>query len=60
MDTAVTREREIKGLINACKYVNADNGLIITNDYEELINTENIEIQIVPAYKFMLNMDDYV
>lgn len=60
MDSADTKEREIKGLMNACKYVNASKGVIITNEYEESINLENIEIQIVPAYKFMLNMDDYV
>ncbi len=54
-----TLDREIKGLIKACKYVNSRQGLIIANDYEDKIEKDNIKIEIIPAFKFMLNMEKY-
>ena len=54
-----TLDREIKGLIKACKYVNSPQGLIIANDYEDKIEKDNIKIDIIPAFKFMLNMEKY-
>ena len=54
-----TIDREINGVIKACKYVNNKYGLIITNDYENKIEKDNITIDLVPAYKFMLDIEKY-
>ena len=54
-----TLDREIKGLIKACKYVNSRQGFIIANEYEDKIEKDDIKIDIIPAYKFMLNMEKY-
>lgn len=47
-----TRKRELNGLIEACRYVNATYGLVITNDHEEKLLHEGVEVEIVPAYKY--------
>ena len=47
-------EREIKGLKKFKKYANYDVALIITFDQEREING----IKVLPAYKFLLNVDD--
>ena len=50
-----TKQREVNGLIEACKFIDSDNGFIVTFDDEE--NTEEvnkIKINTIPAYKFML------
>jgi len=49
-----TKKREIDGLIECCKYFNCKKGFVITFDDEEFLAKENIEIYVVPAYKFML------
>jgi predicted AAA+ superfamily ATPase len=46
-----TRKREIKGLLNACKYFNLDNGVIITYDSEDEYIEDNIIIKVIPFYK---------
>ncbi len=48
-----TLKREIDGLLEAMKYLNARNGYIITYDEEDQLNIENKTIQIIPAYKFI-------
>ncbi len=58
-DYSGTIDREINGVIKACKYVNNKYGLIITNDYENKIEKDNITIELVPAYKYMLDMEKY-
>lgn len=51
-----TRQREIEGLMDACKRLSADEGFIITNSEEEDINWRGLSIKVVPAYKFMLTL----
>ncbi len=47
-----TKSRELKGIVNACKYFNLSRGVIVTYDSEDEIIFEDIEIQLVPFYKW--------
>jgi hypothetical protein len=49
-----TRKREIKGLLNACKNFNLDNGIIITYDSEDEYIEDGVKIQIIPFYKWVI------
>lgn len=49
---AKTRAREIKGLVRACQDFDLVNGVIITHDLEEDIVIDNIQIKIIPAWKY--------
>lgn len=49
-----TLKREIKGLLNACKYFNLNKGTIVTYDSEDEIVAENIKIELIPFYKLAL------
>ena len=54
-DWSVSREREIRGIAAAIEETGLANGLIITMDNEEIIETEKWKIQVIPAWKFALN-----
>ena len=49
-----TRKREIKGLLNACKNFNLDTGVIITYDSEDEYIEDDVKIQIIPFYKWVI------
>lgn len=49
-----TREREFKGLAEACRYLNVKEGIIISFDHEEEINYNGIGITAIPVYKYFL------
>lgn len=49
-----TKAREIAGLIAGAKYLNSQQGLIITLDQEEAFEQEDVHIQVLPAWKFLL------
>jgi len=49
-----TKKREIKGLIAACQYLNVNNGIIVTYEEEFTEIVSEINIKVIPAYKFML------
>ena len=53
MTDAETREREIKGLIEASSATGCDNMKIITSDYEAVLEIENKKIDVIPAWKWM-------
>jgi len=53
-----TRRREIKGLTAACKRFKLSKGMIITDDEEETILDDGIEIKVIPAFKFLLDFKD--
>ncbi|MCP4148646.1 MAG: ATP-binding protein [bacterium] len=55
LDNADTREREIKGLLAACKRFNLNKGWIIARDEEEEMDVSNVHIKVIPAYKFLLD-----
>lgn len=50
-----TREREIKGLLEASATTGCDNLLIITRDEESRLEKEGKAIQATPAWKWLLN-----
>ncbi|ASB50975.1 ATP-binding protein [Alkalitalea saponilacus] len=49
---SATRSREVKGLVNACKYLGVDHGTIITFDEEETISESSCKINVIPFYKY--------
>ena len=49
-----TKKREINGLLEAMKFHNLKNGLILTENTEEEITIENYKIIIMPIYKWLL------
>lgn len=53
-----TKNREIKGLANACKNFNLKSGLIITYDSEDEILHDNITINLIPFYKWVNNSNN--
>lgn len=52
MDTEATRQREIKALVKACKVTDSKKGFIITMDMEETIVEDEIDIEIIQAWKW--------
>ncbi|MBS1736765.1 MAG: ATP-binding protein [Bacteroidetes bacterium] len=52
MKTEETRQREVKGLLKACKATGARRGIIITYDTEEQMKIDGIRITILPAWKW--------
>ena len=49
-----TREREVNALIAMAKHINIDNMLIITYDEEETIQVDNLTINVLPVWKWLL------
>ncbi|MHB8279298.1 MAG: ATP-binding protein [Candidatus Humimicrobiaceae bacterium] len=49
-----TKNREEKGLINACKEFKLKRGLILTIDDENKYTVDGITIEIMPVYKYIL------
>ena len=54
MTDSDTREREIKGIIEASVFTGCDKLTIITRSEEGTIEIENRHIDIVPAWKWLL------
>lgn len=54
-----TCEREIDGLIEASKQTGTTNLLIITHEEENIIEKDGFKINVVPAWKFMLEKCDF-
>lgn len=50
-----TRKREIKGLLEASSVTGCDNLLIITDDEEKCIEVDGKKVNVVPAWKWLLN-----
>jgi predicted AAA+ superfamily ATPase len=48
-----TKNRELKGLIAACKYFRLNNGTIITFDTQDEIILDNINVSLIPFYKWV-------
>jgi len=47
-----TKNREIRGLLNACKNFNLSRGIIVTYDNEDEMVEDNIKIELIPFYKW--------
>jgi len=52
--TEENTEREIKGLISACKWLNKKAGMLLTYDQQKEMKKEGVEIRIVPVWKWLL------
>lgn len=48
------REREINGLVKACKWLAVNEGTIFTWDDEENFGAEGIDVKVVPVWKWMI------
>lgn len=55
MEYNETREREIKGLLEASSATGCDNLLIITDDEENSLEVDGKKVNVVPAWKWLLN-----
>jgi predicted AAA+ superfamily ATPase len=49
-----TRDREVKGLMEALVAYNLDEGLILTDDTEETVEQKGIRIRILPVWKWLM------
>lgn len=52
-----TREREIKGLLEASSATKCDNLLIITNDEKDTFQKVGKQIDVIPAWEWLLNKE---
>lgn len=50
-----TKEREIKGLVQACLKFSLSSGIILTFDHAEQMEHDGVQINIIPAWQFFLN-----
>ena len=50
-----TKKREVDGLIDALKEYKLNEGLILTLDYEERFIVDNLTIQILPIWKWLID-----
>ncbi|MEK6724976.1 MAG: ATP-binding protein [Deltaproteobacteria bacterium] len=50
-----TRQREVKGLIEAMKFLNLSEGYIITSELEEEIQEEGKTVRLLPLWKWLLS-----
>ena len=49
-----TRKREIEGLLDACKSYGLNKGIILTEDQEETLKENGVEIKVLPVWKWLL------
>ena len=52
--TEENKERELDGLILACKWLKTKKGTILTNDQEDEIKREGIRVKIIPVWKWLI------
>jgi len=50
-----TKEREVRALLKAMKHFGITDGLILTNDSEEVIQDNGVEIAVKPVWKWLLD-----
>ena len=52
---AITKKRELKGLMEACKKFNLKQGILISNvEFESNLKINNINIKTIPIYRWLL------
>jgi hypothetical protein len=54
MESPATREREVKGLIEAMKRLSLGESLILTAEAKEIIDTEAGRISVIPLWEWLL------
>lgn len=50
MEEPDTREREIRGLVEACKFLELKQGTIVTLEEDETFERDGVEIRVLPYY----------
>ena len=55
LENGKTKEREIRGLVEACLKINVKRGIIITFDQNEVLEYHDIKIEVIPVYQYFLN-----
>jgi hypothetical protein len=50
----LNRTREVEGVVEACKFLGVKRGLILTNEDEEELKFDEIIVDVIPAYKWLL------
>lgn len=57
LDLSSTKSRETGSLVSLCKHMdNISNPLIITMDTEETIDTDDLRIEVMPVWKWLIDM----
>lgn len=56
MQDSTTRQREIDGIVGASNVTKCDNLFIITHNEEDIIKQAGKTINVIPAWKWMLNL----
>lgn len=51
----LNRTRELEGVVEACKFLGVKRGLILTNEDEEVLKFDDIIVDVIPAYKWLLS-----
>src|SRR3989344_8834532 len=51
-----TMERELNGLLNACRNFKLKKGILLTSDWSEEIQRGTITITVMPAWQYCLNL----
>ncbi|GAB4288115.1 MAG: ATP-binding protein [Marinilabiliales bacterium] len=54
-----TLNREVKGLVEAVKYLITSHGYLVTMDDEKELQMDGITIHIIPAWKFFLKWEEF-
>lgn len=54
IENSETRERELRGMAEACRTLNTSKGIVITFDEKESLIYRNIDIEVVPFYEYFL------
>ncbi len=49
-----TEKRELRAIEKASKYLNCNKAIIITYDTEKVLNIGDMQVQVMPAWKFLL------
>ena len=48
------KDREINGLLEALRFFNLKKGVIVTKNQKDILKYEDIEIELIPGYEFVL------
>ncbi|MFA5857758.1 MAG: ATP-binding protein [Elusimicrobiota bacterium] len=55
LENKETRDRELTGLLEALNYYSLPTGYILTEDEDEVINTNGKKVQVTPIWKWLVN-----
>ncbi|MBS3991555.1 MAG: ATP-binding protein [Erysipelothrix sp.] len=58
LNDLLTKEREVNALVKISKFMKIKNNIIITYDQEDTITVDDITIQVIPSWKWLLKRRD--